>query len=101
MDERLKRYAYALLSARVLADLAVAALIYRRAGSLSAAAAFLPLCGVFYAFLFFGFRNEEFPGRYGRKVVLWREPFAYWLVVALLFVFHLAVTGLMLQLLLH
>ena len=94
MDERLKRYAFAFLAARALVDLTLAGLIYRQEGTLVFALGFLLLCCVFYLFLLFGLRNEEFRGRYGRRVILWREPFGYWFVVGFLVLSHLCVTAL-------
>lgn len=95
MHELLKRYALAFLALRALIDLAPAVVIYRQAGSLVPGVGLLLICSVFYFLLYFGIRNEEFPGRYGRRVILWREPVGYWLIVAFLLASHLAVTVLM------
>ena len=95
MDELLRRYAFAFLAARALIDLTLGVIIYRQAGSLVPGVGFVLLCSVFYVFLYRGIKNEEFHGRYGRRVILWREPAGYWFVVGFLIVSHLAVTGLM------
>ncbi|HEX8500187.1 MAG TPA: hypothetical protein VF659_06300 [Pyrinomonadaceae bacterium] len=92
MNELLRRYAFAFLALRALIDLSLAVVIYRRAGSLVPAAGLMLVCSAFYILLYFGLRNEEFPGRYGRRVILWREPVAYWFIVGFLVVFHLSVT---------
>ena len=94
MDERLRKFAFVYLAVRALIDTALAAITYRQVGSLVPGVGFMLICGAFYCFLYFGIRNEEFHGRYGRRVILWREPFGYWLVVAFLALFHLAVTAL-------
>jgi hypothetical protein len=93
MSEQFKFYAYVFLALRALIDLTVAAMIYHRVGALVVSFGFISLCCVFHAFLFFGIRNEEFRGRYGRRVILWREPFGYWFCVAFLVLFHLVITG--------
>ena len=95
MDEVIKRYAFGFLAVRALLDLTLAAVICRRAGSLVPGVGLLLLCSVFYVLLYLGIRNEEFHGRYGRRVILWREPFGYWFVVGFLVACHLAVTALM------
>lgn len=95
MDEVVRRYAYAFLALRALIDLTLGVVVYRQAGSLAPAAGLLMVCSVFYLLLYFGLRDEEFRGRYGRRVILWREPAGYWFIVAFLVVFHLAVTVLM------
>jgi hypothetical protein len=92
MDERLKLYAFVFLAARALVDLTLAGVIYLQEGVLILSLGFLLLCCVFYLFLLFGLRNEEFRGRYGRRVILWREPVGYWFVVAFLVLSHLCVT---------
>ena len=94
MHELLKRYAFVFLAVRALIDLTLGVVIYRQAGSLAPGVGFLLICSAFYALLYFGIRDEEFPGRYGRRVILWREPVGYWLVVGLLIVSRLAVTAL-------
>lgn len=96
MDERFKYYAYLFLALRALIDLTLAVVIYRQVGALVVSVGFMALCGVFHLFLFFGIRNEEFRGRYGRRVILWREPVGYWFCVAFLVVFHLVITGMVL-----
>ncbi|HEY8560253.1 MAG TPA: hypothetical protein VIL74_07740 [Pyrinomonadaceae bacterium] len=95
MHERFRFYAYVFLALRGLLDLALCAVIYHQAGSLAPAAGFLLICSIFYFFLFFGIKNEEFRGRRGKRVCLWREPVAYWFVVAFLVAFHLFLTVLM------
>lgn len=92
MDERLKLYAFVFLAARALIDLTLAGVVYYQERTLLFSSGFMLLCCVFYLFLFFGLRNEEFRGRYGRRVMLWREPVGYWFVVAFLVLFHLFVT---------
>jgi hypothetical protein len=94
MDERLRRFAFIYLAVRGIIDMTLAVITYRRVGSIVPSVGFILLCGVFYCFLYFGIRNEEFYGRYGRRVILWREPFGYWFVVAFLILSHLAVTAL-------
>ena len=93
MSELFKYYAYVFLGLRALIDLTVAAIIYHRIGALVVSFGFISLCCVFYVFLYFGIRNEEFRGRYGRRVILWREPVGYWFVVAFLVLLHLIITG--------
>lgn len=95
MHELLRRYALAFLAVRALIDLTLGVMIYRQAGSLVPAVALVLVCSVFYIILCRGIMNEEFPGRYGRRVILWREPAGYWLVVGFLVASHLAVTALM------
>ena len=90
--ERFKPYAFLFLAARVLIDLTLAVIIYLQEETFLFSFGFMLLCCVFYLFLFFGLRNEEFRGRYGRRVILWREPVGYWFVVAFLVLFHLFVT---------
>ena len=92
MDERFKLYAFVFLAVRVLIDLTLAGIMYVQEGTLVFSFVFLPICCVFYLFLFFGFRNEEFRGRYGSRVILWREPVGYWFVVGFLVLFHLFIT---------
>src|SRR5215217_8228158 len=93
MHELFKRYALVFLALRALVDLALAVIIYRQTGSPAPGVGFMLICCVFYFFLYFGIRNEEFRGRYGRRVILWREPVGYWFVVAFLVLFHLFVTA--------
>ena len=93
MNEVFKYYAYVFLGLRALIDLTVAAIIYHRIGAFVVSFGFMSLCCVFYGFLYFGIRNEEFRGRYGRRVMSWREPVGYWLVVAFLVLSHLIITG--------
>jgi hypothetical protein len=95
MHEPLKRYAFALLALRALIDLTLAVMIYRQSSSLVPGVGLMLICSVFYLFLYFGIRNEEFPGRHGRRVILWREPAGYWLVLLFLVVSHLSITLLM------
>ena len=97
MNELLKRCAFIFLALRVLLDLTVAVIISRQAGSLVPGVGFILICSVFYLFLYFGLRNEEFRGRYGRRVILWREPVGYWFVIGFLAVFHLSITVLMVR----
>ena len=92
MDERFKLYAFVFLAARVLTDLTLAVILYLQEKTLVFSFGFLLLCCVFYYFLYFGLRSEEFHGRYGRRVILWREPVGYWFVVGFLVLFHLFVT---------
>ncbi len=92
MDEAFKTYAFILLGVRALIDLTLAGIIYYQGRVLVISLGFLLLCSVFYWFLYFGIRNEEFHGRYGRRVILWREPVGYWFVVAFLILFHLVIT---------
>jgi hypothetical protein len=94
MDELHKRYAYIFLALRALIDLALCIVIYRQTGSLATAVAVGLVCSVFYLLLYFGVRDEQFYGRYGRWVILWREPGGYWLVVGFLIASHLAITAL-------
>jgi hypothetical protein len=93
MSELFKRYAFVLLAARALFDLTLAVIIYQQVGNLAPSVGLMLICGVFYVFLYFGIRNEEFPGRYGRRVTLRREPVAYWFCIAVLVLFHLIITG--------
>lgn len=92
MREVFKPYAFVLLAVRAPIDPTLAGVVYYQEGTLVTSFGFLLLCGVFCFFLYFGLRNEEFRGRYGRRVILWREPVAYWFVVAFLVLFHLFVT---------
>jgi hypothetical protein len=94
VDERFKLYAFAFLAARALVDLVIAGVLYYQERTFVVGFALLALCCVFYLLLFFGLRNEEFHGRYGRRVILWREPFGYWFVVGFLVLFHLVITAL-------
>jgi len=98
MHEPLKRYAFVCLAVRALIDLTLIAMIYRQKETLVSSVGFALICGVFYYFLVSGIRNEEFYGRYGSRVILWREPVGYWFVMAFLVLFHLCVTVLMLRL---
>ena len=93
MDEPLKYYAYAFLAFRVFLDLAAAGIIAYRLERLLPAAGLVAVCGVFYIFLYLGIKNGEYPGRYGRRVCLWREPVAFWLVTAFIVVFHFIITA--------
>jgi hypothetical protein len=70
MHELLKRYAFIFLAVRALIDLTLGVVIYRQAGSLVPGVGFMLICSVFYIFLYSGIRNEEFHGRYGRRVIL-------------------------------
>ena len=90
--ELFKRYAFVFLAVRALIDLTLAGIMFYQEGTFVISFGFLLLCCVFYYFLFVGLRREEFHGRYGRRVILWREPFAYWFVVAFLVLFHLFIT---------
>lgn len=93
MHELFKRYAFIFLALRVLIDLTLAVIIYHQVGNLAPSVGLMLIGCVFYIFLYFGIRNEEFPGRYGRRVSLWREPVAYWFCFAVLVLFHLLITG--------
>ena len=98
MHELVKHYAFVFLALRALIDLTLAAIIYYQDGVLGSSLGLLLICSVFYFFLYFGIGNEEFHGRYGRRVILWREPAAYWFVVAFLVLFHLFITVSMVRL---
>ena len=93
MNERFRYCLWLFLALRAAIDLAVAAIIYRWVGSLIASFGFLALCCVFYVFLSFGIRYEEFRGRYGSRVKLWREPVGFWFCFAFLVLCHLIITG--------
>ena len=94
MGQRLRRFIIIYLVLRAVIDLALAAVIYRRTGTLAVSFGVMLVFGVFYYFLCVGIRREEFRGRYGRRVILWREPIAFWFVYGFLVVAHLVVTGL-------
>ncbi len=92
MHETFKYYAFVFLALRALIDLTLAVIICYQVGSLVPGIGLMLICCVFYFFLFFGIRNEKFSGRYGSRVFLWREPIAYWFIVALLVILHLIIT---------
>jgi hypothetical protein len=92
MEKNFKNYAFAFLTLRLVIDLILAGVIYYQEQTFVISFGFLLLCGVFYLLMFFGFRNEEFRGRYGQRVILWREPVGYWIIVAFLAIFHLVIT---------
>lgn len=92
MSECLKRSALIFLAVRAVIDLAIGVLLYRQMGELMPVIGWLCLCAVFYVFLISGLTREEFPGRYGQRVSLWREPIGYWFVVGFLIVAHLALS---------
>jgi hypothetical protein len=98
MDEFWKKILYAFLVLRGLIDLFLVFLSYLWTGSFETGALVLILCCVPYIFLFFGIRNEQFPGRYGHKVIFWREPAAYWFVFAFLVLLHLVFSFMIVQL---
>lgn len=93
-EENLKKIAFSFLAFRVFTDFIIAGIIYYQSETLIISFSFLILCSVFHLLLFFGLKNEQFHGRNGSRVILWREPAAYWFVAAFLFVFHLIITGL-------
>ncbi len=95
MNELFRACAYGFLVLRALIDLGLSAVIYYQVRNIVAAVALLPICGVFYVFLYFGLKNESFRGRYGSQIFLWREPVAYWFIVGLLVVLHLVMTWLL------
>jgi hypothetical protein len=94
MEPSLKRIIIIYIALRAIIDLTLAALIYRQTGTLGVSIGVLLVLGVFYYFMCVGIRREEFKGRYGQQVILWREPVAFWFVFAFLVLAHLAVTGL-------
>ena len=97
MDEPLKYYAYAFLALRVVIDAIAAGLISYQTETLAPGVGLLAICGVFYIFLYLGIRKGEYPGRYGRRVCLWREPSAFWVVTGVIVIFHFIITALMLS----
>lgn len=97
MNELLKYYTYIFLALRVFIDLIVSIIIYYQIEALLNGIGLMVGCSVFSLFLYFGIRKEEFRGRYGRRVCLIGEPFAYWFVFAFLVLSHLTVTGLMIR----
>ncbi len=97
MDKIFKWYAFLFLALRVLFDLMVSVIIYFQTEALIAGIGAMLGCSVFSFLLYLGIRNEEFRGRYGHRVYLSREPFAYWFVVAFIVLFHLIVTALMIN----
>jgi len=97
MDERLKFYAYIFLAARALIDLAASVAVYHQTESLGIGIGIMSACSICPLFLYFGIKNEEFWGRYGRRIYLSHEPFAYWFVVGFLVIFHLIITELMIN----
>lgn len=97
MDERLKLCAYIFLAVRAVIDLAVSIGVYHQTESYGIAVGIMIVCSICPLFLFFGIRNEEFTGRYGRKIYLSHDRIAYWFIVAFLVIFHLIITGLMIN----
>ena len=97
MNELFKYYAFIFLALRVLLDLAASVIIYYQTETLGAGIGSLLVCSIFPLFLYFGIKNEKFRGRYGRRVCLSSEPFAYWFVVVFLVLFHLIMTALMIS----
>lgn len=77
-EEKIDSFLYAFIVIRSASDLALAIALYFQAKSLIIAGGYWALCWIFSLFLFFGIRSETFRGRYGRKVIRWREPFAWW-----------------------
>lgn len=94
MSELFKYSIFVFLGLRLLIDLGLSAATYYQFKTLAPGIGFMALCSVFYLFLYFGIKNEEFRGRYGHRVYS-SEPFAYWFIVAFLVLSHLAVTILM------
>jgi hypothetical protein len=101
MEPGLKRIIIIYIVLRAVIDFILAALVYRRTGTLAVSFGVMLIIGVFYYFLCAGIRHEEFRGRYGQRVILWREPIAFWFVYGFLVVAHLVVTGLVMANLVH
>ena len=87
-----KRILFACLGLRALTDIVLVILSWRWTASLLTGGSLMIVSLVFYSFLFLAIRDQGFPGRYGRRVELRREPAAFWGIVALLILAQLAIS---------
>jgi hypothetical protein len=93
--ELFKRIAYVYLALHALIDLALGVIVYHQIGLLVVSIAIMAVPFSLSIILYFGLRNEKFRGRYGRRVILWREPVGYWFCFAIVVLIHLGITGAM------
>lgn len=101
MRQVFKRLAFACLALHALVDLALAVIMYRQIGNAGLSFFIVCICCVFSLTLFPALREEEFSRRWFPGV-WYRGPlagsFAFWFTFAVLVLFHVALTGLMLML---
>ncbi len=92
MESSTKRIIFLYLALHTFADLVLAIIVYLQGGEFIVSFGIMLVFSIFILLLYFGIRNEEFRGRYGSRVILWREPVAYWLCFAFIVLFHVMVT---------